>query len=254
MKRLIIILTSFFIFINGLTADAASKYTTKDYKVQAADGFSLNATLKYPNDKKKTEFNTIVLLHSLGYSSEWWETLPDDLLDKGYAVLTIDLRGHGKSVYNSKLVRVSWNSMKNQAYKKYPQDVISVINYIKTENKRQFFNHWAIVGSDIGASTAICVANEIQYKPQTLVLLSPVVNAKGIYIPVKLAELAGIDILSIAGNNDKNAVNTYEYLKKFAQSTFALYISESKVNGMLMIKNDTELSKIITSWISQYLH
>ena len=253
MKQLIIILTFFLIFINSLSVNAASKYVTKDIKVQAADGFSLSATLQYPNIKQQLEFPTVVLLHSLGYNSEWWETLPQDLLEQGYAVLSIDLRGHGKSIYNSKLVKTSWTSMKNKSFVKYPDDVISVIDYVKTENKRQFFNNWAIVGSDIGAGTAICVANKITYKPQTLVLISPIVNAKGIYVPVKLAELNNIDILNIAGKNDINAYKTYEYLKKFAQSTFALYTSESKVNGMLMLKNDPELSKIITSWINQYL-
>ena len=44
-----------------------------------------------------------------------------------------------------------------------------------------------------------------------------------------------------------------EYLKRFSQSTFATYTSESKSNGMLMLKNDKSLSKIITSWIKEYL-
>jgi len=253
MKRLIIILTFFLILINGLSVSAASKIVTKEIKVQAADGFSLIATLQYPNEKQKKEFPTVVLLHSLGYSSDWWEDLPENLLSKGYAVLRIDFRGHGKSVYNAKLTRVSWTNMKNQAYAKYTDDVISIINYVKTENKRKFFDNWAIVGSDIGASTAVCVANQIEYKPKTLVLLSPVVNAKGIYVPVKLAELTDIDVLNIVGKHDTPALSTYEYLKKFAQSTFALYTSESKVNGMLMLKNDSELSNIITGWIAQYL-
>lgn len=251
MKRLLIILTLFLFFIN--ISDAASKYTTKDIKVTAADGFAISATFQYPNIKEKTEFPTVVLLHSLGYSSEWWENLPQDLLEKGYAVVMIDLRGHGKSVYNAKLTRVSWTSMKNQAFAKYPDDVITVLDYIKAENKRQFFNNWAIIGSDFGASTAICVANKISYKPKTLVLLSPVVKAKGIYVPVRLAELNNIDILDIAGKNDSGAVSTYNYLKKFAQSTFILYTSESKVNGMLMLKNDPPLTNIIINWVSQYI-
>jgi pimeloyl-ACP methyl ester carboxylesterase len=253
MKRLIIILTFFLIFINGLTAEAASKFVTKEIKVQASDGYSIVATFQYPNEKQKMEFPTVVLLHSLGYSSTWWETLPQDLLNNGYAVLAIDLRGHGKSVYNSQLVRTSWTNMKNKSFVKYPDDVLRVIEYVKTENKRKFFDDWAIVGSDIGACTAVYVANKISYKPKTLVLLSPLVSAKSLYVPVKLAELSGIDVLNIVGNNDSAARSAYEYLKKFAQSTFALYKSESKVNGMLMLKNDPELSTIITGWISQYL-
>lgn len=252
MKKLIIILTLFLLFLNCVEA-ANVKTVTKDYKVLTKDKFSMTATLKYPKIKDKKEFKTVVLLHSVGYSSQWWETLPDELLNNGYAVLLVDLRGHGNSIYNARLVRTSWTGLKNNAFKKYPDDVMTTIDYIKNENKRVFFNDWAIIGSDIGGSTAIHVANQIAYKPKTIVLLSPVVNAKGIYVPVKLAELNNIDILSITGVNDIAGRKANEYLKKFAQSTYAEYTSTSKSTGMLMLKSDESLAKFITAWIAEYL-
>ena len=252
MKRLLIILTSFFIFLNGVNAQTI-KTVSKDYKVITSDGFNINAKLEYPKVKSQMEYKTVLLLHSMGYSSQWWEELPQQLLENGYAVLLIDFRGHGNSVYNSKLSRVSWKNLTNKAYAKYPNDVYSVIEKITAENKRKFFNDWAIVGCDIGASTAIYVANKIPNKPKTLVLLSPSVNTKGLYIPVKLAELNNIDVLSITGENDISGKNAEEYLKRFSQSTFATYSSESKSTGMLMLKNDPSLSQVITSWINQYL-
>lgn len=252
MKRLILIITLFISFLNCSFA-ADIKTVTKDYKIVTKDGFSMTARLEYPKIKAKKDFSTVVLLHSLGYSSEWWENLPDSLLEKGYAVLYVDLRGHGKSVYNSKLVRVSWKSLTNKAYAKYPDDVYTVIDYVKNQNKRTFFNNWAIVGSDIGVSTAIYVANSIPYKPKTIVALSPIINGKGLFVPVKLAELNNIDILSITGTNDTDGSNANNYLKRFAQSTYAEYTSESKSNGMMMLKNDSMLAKIITSWIQEYL-
>lgn len=158
--------------------------------MQSVDGFGIKATLEYPKVKGKKDYSTVVLLHSLGYSSQWWETLPKELTNSGYAVLKIDLRGHGKSVYNSRLVRTSWKSMTNSAYAKYPDDVIKVVEFVKAENsKKTFFNNWAIVGADIGASTAILAADKIANKPKTIVLLSPVVKTRGLYVPVKLANL-----------------------------------------------------------------
>lgn len=253
MKKLIIILTSFLIFINCLASCAAEKIVKKDIKIVAKDGFALTAKFEYPNIKGQMEFPTVVLLHSLGYSSQWWEGLPQTLLDNGYAVVLIDFRGHGESVYNAKLTRVSWKSLKPAAFAKYPDDVITVLNYIKDENKREFFNNWAIVGSDLGASTAICVANKISYKPKTLVLLSPDVKSKGVYVPVQLAELTNVDILSIQGTGDVVAMNNYEYLSKFAQGTFDSYVSSSRSTGMLMLKSDKTLTDVITQWITQYL-
>lgn len=252
MKKLIIILTLFLLFLNSVQAGTV-KAVTKDYKVLTKDKFTIAATLKYPKIKAKNEFQTVVLLHSLGYSSEWWQTLPDELLEKGYAVILIDLRGHGRSVYNSKLVRTSWKSLKNNAYAKYPDDIITMLDYIKSENKRIFFKQWAFVGSDIGGSTAIHVANKIAYKPKTIVLLSPVINAKGLFTPVKLAELNNIDILSIVGSTDKTGKNTNSYLEKFAQSTYTEYVSTSNSNGMILLKNDENVIPLISSWIEEYL-
>ena len=96
MKRIIFILALFLSFLNP--AFAASAISKKEYTVSAADGFTIKSTLEYKRVKGQKEYPTVVLLHSLGYSSEWWESLPDDLMNSGYAVLMIDLRGHGKSV------------------------------------------------------------------------------------------------------------------------------------------------------------
>lgn len=253
MKRIIFILTLFLLFINT-TVFAASAIVTKEVTATSIDGFTIKGRLEYPKSKTQKEFQTVVLLHSLGYSSEWWETLPQDLLDKGYAVLKIDLRGHGKSVYNAKLVRTSWASMTNTAFAKYPDDVIKVIEQVKADNsKKVFFNNWAIVGSDIGASTAILVTDKISYKPKTLVLLSPVVKTKGLYVPVTLANLNKIDVFSISGTNDVSGQNAQNYLKKFSQATFATYTSDARSTGMMMLKNDSSLARIITSWLGEYL-
>lgn len=252
MKKLIIILTLFLFFLNGSDVLAAN-FVTKEYKIVTNDNFTISATLNYPKDKNKKEFSTVVLLHSLGYNSEWWGTLPEELIKQGYAVLSIDLRGHGKSIYNSKLNKVSWKNLTNKAYKKYPSDVISVLDYVKTENKRVFFNDWAFIGADIGASTAIMSAHDLTYKPKTIVILSPVTKAKGLYVPIKLAEINDIDILSIVGKNDITSIQTNQYLKKFAQSTYAEYNSSSSSTGMIMLKHDNLLNKIIISWLSEYL-
>lgn len=255
MKRIIItILTLFFMFINTYS-EAAQNYVKKEVKAVASDGFNIEAVLTYPKIKTQKEFPTVILLHSLGYNSQWWEDLPNDLLVKGYAVLTIDLRGHGASVYNSKLTKNSWKNMKNSAYAKYPEDVLAVINKVKEENtKRVFFKNWAIVGADIGASTGVLAADLMPLHPKTIVMISPVVKAKGLYIPVSMAHLDGVDFLSISGTDDIMSKDAERYLIKFAQDEFATFTSESKTTGMMMLKNDPGLSKMISEWISEYLN
>ena len=240
-------------FIN-LSVEAAPKFVEKEIKAVASDGFNINATLTYPKVKNQKEVYTVILLHSLGYNSQWWESLPKELLAKGYAVLAIDLRGHGSSVYNAKLTKNSWKNMKNSAYAKYPDDVLAVINQVKEENsKKVFFNNWAIVGADIGASAGIMAADMMPVHPKTIVMISPVVKAKGLYIPVNMAHLDGVDFLSISGTDDIMSKDAESYLMKFAQDEFATYTSESKTTGMMMLKNDPGLAKMIAEWVGEYL-
>ena len=201
MKKIIVtILTFFLIFINT-ASDAAQNYTKKEISATAQDGFNIKATLTYPKIKGQRTFSTVMLLHSLGYNSQWWGELPQELLNKGYAVLTIDLRGHGKSVYNAKLDKVSWKSMKNSAYAKYPDDVITVVDKIKEDNpKLEFFKDWALVGADLGAAAGIIASDKLPVDPRTIVMISPIEKSKSLYVPVSIAHLDNTDFLAISGS------------------------------------------------------
>ena len=258
MKRFILtILALFAVLINTLIftpAFGAQTFTQKELTVVTQDGFTLKANLKFKKDKTIKDYPTVVLIHSLGYNSQWWGDLPSALADNGFAVLTIDLRGHGASVYNAKLNKVSWTSLTNSAYKKYPDDVIKVVQAVKDEYpKKTFFNNWAIIGSDLGASTGIIAADKLKEKPRTIVMLSPVVQARGLYTPVSIAQLDNVDFLSITGEYDLAALEAEKYLKKFAQGDFSTYTSASKSAGMVMLKNDPNVKELILGWINKYL-
>ena len=255
MKRIFVYILTLFLLLINTSANAAPQLVKKEIKAVAKDGFNINATLTYPRVKNQKEYSTVVLLHSLGYNSQWWGDLPKDLLAKGYAVLTVDLRGHGESVYNKKLAKTSWKNLKNLGFAKYPSDVLAVIKTINNENTRiAFFNNWAIVGADIGASTGVLAADEYSVEPKTIVMISPTVNSRGLYIPVSLAHLDKTDFLSISGTGDATSEEAEKYLSRFAQSEFMSFTSESKTTGMLMLKNDPGLSLMITEWIFEYLN
>ena len=254
MKRFTLVILAFFLVFTNIPVFSAQAFVKKDLSVQSSDKFNIKASLTYPKVKGKKDFKTVVLLHSLGTDSMWWSDLPDTLLQDGYAVLAIDLRGHGKSVYDSKLNKVSWKNLTVNAYKKYPDDVLSVINYINQEYpKLHFFNDWAIIGSDIGGSAGIIASDRYKNNPKKILLLSPVVHTRGLYIPVSVAQLDNVDFLSISCNTDFSAIEAQNYIKKFAQNGFTTYTSQSKGTGMIMIKNAPEVIPLIDEWIKQYL-
>lgn len=254
MKRIVLSILAFFLLLINIATNAATNFIEKDITSVSKDGFTIKANFAYPKKNQK-EFSTVVLLHSLGYNSEWWGNLKNDLLNKGFAVLAIDLRGHGKSIYNSKMSKTSWKSLKDSAYAKYPGDIIGVIDKIKEENtKKIFFNNWAIIGSDIGASAGVIASDKLKNRPVTIVMLSPIVKSKSLYIPVSIAHLDNVDFLAVYGTDDTDSREAGKYLKKFAQAAFLEYTSDSKTTGMLMLKNDNSLNKVLTEWIANYLN
>ena len=85
-------------------------------------------------------------------------------------------------------------------------------------------------------------------------MISPVVKTKDLYIPVSIAHLDNVDFLSITGTGESEAQIAEAYLKRFAQNNFSTYISPVRTSGiMLLLKNDSELSRIIAAWINEYL-
>lgn len=245
------ILTILILFLNINLCFAASNYTLRTYDVETSDGHLLKAYLSYPKTKHKT-YPTILMLHSLGYPSNYWQPLEDKFNQLGFAVLKIDFRGHGKSVYNKNFRMQHWTKYKNDTFMKYPKDVVEVIDYVKKQTKKADFNNWAIIGADIGANTAVLVAKKYPVKPKALVLISPSMTFKGLYIPVAMTEIGYTPILAMACEGDKYSMQEQEKLSKFAQGTFDILNTKSGGSGMLIIKKYPEMQSHIVNWINKY--
>jgi len=221
----------------------------KEIEVETKDNFIIKATVCYPKTKTKKKIPTVVLLHSLGYSSSRWTTIQDSLTKAGYAWVMIDLRGHGKSVYTSSLKKVSWLNLKMKAFSRYPADVLAVLKEVEATTKKLSFNNWAIIGGDIGANTAVLVAKDMPKKPSGLVLISPSTSYKGLYIPIAMTELGRTPILAIASTKDNQSMASQNTLKKFAQGEYEVINVDNNGSGMMLIKQEPELADMIVKWL-----
>ncbi|MBR2526804.1 alpha/beta fold hydrolase [bacterium] len=227
-------------------------YSERNYTVTTTDNHLINAYLSYPKLKKKG-FPTVILLHSIGRNSKPFVSLQRDLNNEGYAVLRLDFRGHGKSVYDKNLRQRSWITYKNSEFEKYPQDVLEVIEKIKKETKKANFDNYAILGSDIGANTAVLVAKALPEKPKALVLISPQMTFKGLYIPVAMTEIGKTPILAISSKTNIRFMQEQEKLSRFAQGTFDVYNIEKGGADMFVFKQYPDMQPMVIDWIKQYL-
>lgn len=227
-------------------------YSERNYTVTTSDNHLINAYLSYPKNKQKG-FPTVILLHSIGRNSKPFIPLQRDLNNEGYAVLRVDFRGHGKSVYDKSLRQRSWITYKNSDFEKYPKDVIEVIEKIKKETKKANLDNYVILGSDIGANTAVLIAKELQAKPKALVLISPQMTFKGLYIPVALTEIGKTPILAISSKTNNRFMQEQEKLSRFAQGTFDVLNVEKGGADMFVFKQYPEMQPQVIDWIKQYL-
>lgn len=250
-ERLIFILALFVLM--GTSQSAYCKIVKKAIEVKTKDSKIIKATLSYVKIEGIAKYPTVVLLHSLGYSSEDWGNLIPDLTNAGYAVIAIDLRGHGQSIYNGSFQKIPWVYFQPKTYQKIPSDVVAILKETQNQSKKVSLDNMAIVGADIGANAAVLVAKELNKKPKTLVLISPTTSFKGLYIPIAMAEMGNIPILSMVSTQDKYCIQQQKELAKFSQGGFYAKNYPQGGMGMMMLKSNPSMSQDITRWIIKYL-
>jgi len=111
-----------------------------------------------------------LLLHGFGETRGVWNALTERLLNGGWAVLAIDLRGHGQSVQRGPQTlapEASWRTDPLQL----PLDLEPALDWIKTR-PRLNTSRIAVIGSDVGAGLAL-IAGGRYSEVGTVVALNP---------------------------------------------------------------------------------
>lgn len=184
------------------------------------DGLPLSAM--YWPSRLKAQGGVVVLLHGLSGNQLDWGKLPDTLQGAGYAVIAVDLRGHGqstgklgaandaveakaksKSKAKPSKAAVESTTLKARDFQAMVQlDMKAVKQFIFSEHQKQMLNmnKTAIIGAGLGATVALKFAefdwlqepyNDGPIGNQTprgqdvraLVLLTPDADVSGLPLP-----------------------------------------------------------------------
>lgn len=149
--------------------------TPLDMTVQAGDGLLLKGTLRYPVSLEGAPFPLAVLLHQYPGTRESYGPLVSDLLARGVATLTFDLRGHGQSIWSPSGYRIITTpteftfasvvmafaaSAATVGFGKIADDTCRVANWGVLQN---FIDggRVALVGSSVGGSGVLLAAPKI---------------------------------------------------------------------------------------------
>jgi len=251
MKKTVLSILLFCAIMLGIsqgTFAETKKKTVYDIEYETKDSFILRSTLRYPAEQKTT-YPLVVLLHSIGYSSAFWDSLVPAFNKAGFATLEIDLKGHGKSATDVYFKRRSWIYFTDKTFQTYPEDVIGILKQTLAEHKDISPNYVSYTGADIGANTAIWAAQMNNPKPVCLVLISPYAEFKGLYTPIKLANAGKVPVLAIAAQKDLNSVRQINDLEKYAQGSYTKKVYPNGGTGMIMLKLNKNMPVDIVNWV-----
>lgn len=214
----IVLLITVMLFSMPYVSAAKKKTPKTKHKIEllTKDKFILVGDLYLANPK--TDKPIVVMLHSFSLNARTWEKLAENLRLKGYNVLAMDLRGHGRSVYNENLKLKSRYKFNKNDWQKLPNDVIESINHVKSNYPNINCNDTIFVGADIGASAGVLAGVNLKKQPLKFVMISPMLNFKGLYIPIKIANYTETKFLILLSKSDKILFNFYTKDKPIIKS------------------------------------
>jgi len=138
-------------------------------ELQTFDLVKLKASFEIPRGVP-APIPAILLLHGFGEDRHVWEGFRAQLLQRGWAVMSLDLRGHGDSkTKNQRPIEATaeWRSSAHD----FPQDIDPALDWLKRQ-PRLDSRKIVIIGVDIGANLALVSSGKFS-EVRTVVAVHP---------------------------------------------------------------------------------
>ena len=149
-------------------------YSIKTVRFSTSDDLTISGGWTLPK-MEKDKFPAVILLHSLRSDRDNWilSSLWTELLEGGYAVLRIDLRGHGESQNpGGRSCDFLSCTLTIQDLENTPLDVKGALDWLFSKPEVDT-DKIALIGEDIGANVAYVSSGSFS-GIKTAVLISPV--------------------------------------------------------------------------------
>jgi pimeloyl-ACP methyl ester carboxylesterase len=218
----------------------------------------------------------VILLHGKAGNRQNWKSVATVLQEKcGFAVITVDLRGHGDSHIKS---------TKKPDYRAMATNDLEAVKYFLFEehqNKKLNMTKLGIVGCEFSAAVAMSYTEfDWSKEPfddspnfedrtprgqdvQALVLISPDATTPGLYPARTASALRGIDRLAVMiAASEKNSHDLAASKKLFDQISSKRVKSEQvslikypeDVIGMNLVWQDDKLKEDLAQFLIKYVH
>jgi pimeloyl-ACP methyl ester carboxylesterase len=230
MKRLLLVL-----LLSGCIGKASiGEPKIMDFKIKTSDGVKIAGTFY---ESKADNPAGIVLLHMLNRDRRDWDSFARALQASGYAVVAIDLRGHGDS-------DLDWRDFADKDFRKMVEDVDVAVKYLKKQGIAS--DKISLIGASIGANVALEYASQ-NGNVRSLVLLSPGVDYRGLRADEAIEEYDG-PVLIVASEEDVYSTQSSQILFEKAVGEKKLEVLKNAGHGTKMF-SDPNLGYLILRWL-----
>ena len=218
---------------NGGGSMAGAKAVEK-VAFRTEDGFMIKGNFT------KGGRRAVVLLPQFTSNRDTYAGLAAKLADANFTVLALDLRGHGQSLDRNGL-KAGYGEFSEQDFRNMTIDVKAAKVFLGREG----FSLFAIVGSSIGANTALNYASA-DMSVERIVLLSPGMNFKGIETE-KPSRSVKAKTLIVASDDDAYSFGSGKALAQNIPGAEFMALSGAG-HGTNMF-NGTFLERDIAAWL-----
>ncbi|MBI2809245.1 MAG: alpha/beta fold hydrolase [Candidatus Melainabacteria bacterium] len=191
----------------------------------------------------------VVLLHQLGKTNADMVPLVAPLLDEGFTVVNLDMRGHGISQGRMNAT-IPYTKFTNSDWAQLPSDLHLVLHNIITipnVDKQQL----ALVGASIGANASIIEAQN-SASVKAVVALSPGLDFHGLKPGDVMTNLHKPALIIAARDDAYSADSGLKLSKMDKNSSFDLLPKGG--HGSQMFAAHPELPKQIATWLHKAMH
>lgn len=205
----------------------------REVMLRTKEGVNIAATY-YPANGKG-----VLLLHILNSDRRAWASFAEKLQEEGYAILAIDLRGHGDS-------DLDWRDFveteQDSDFLDMLLDVQAAEDYLNEQGKFATI----IIGASIGANLAVLHA-EKDPRVEHLVLLSPGMNYRGIALPS--GPLYAGKVLLVATSEDEYSTEAVETYARRIRGEYKTIMYTGDAHGTELLEQEPELAQRISAWL-----
>ncbi len=222
---------------------AAQPPAASEIEFKAHDGHVISADYFAPKPQKYGA-PIVILLHMYRHDRTTWQPLIGPLHEAGFAVLALDMRGHGRSATPATRERVM--ARETKLFEDMTHDVRGAYDWLA---KREGLDRsrFALVGASVGCSVALRYAREDR-SVDAVVCMTPGLRYLGLDSSSDLRATHGRHVLLLATADEREACDKLAPLMDGAE---ARVIDDARAHGTQMFGRVPGVEALITDFLAK---